>query len=200
MRKMEKIEFRTLRASKKTNKGTTIILTPSSTGDIVFEMALLKGFNENDKPTYDYSTKAVFSLGMIEASKVALSVNKFLLVPAKYAKKIEFNHSASKSPKKITFDLALNPNGEPQMQVNVYVTNESKAFNIYLNEEEMNCIRLFLESQVNPAQKYLNMLSGSSFKVEKENLDFKNDDLAFKSAAFDKLTSIENILLNGGKQ
>lgn len=158
-----KVEFRTLRSSKKTNTGNVFIATQSKSGDIIFEMAKLKAFNEAGKPTFDYANKTIFGLSDIEASKLALSIQRFLSNPSGYAsyynKPIVFPHMAAAKPKNITFTFSVKENAEKkiegQLQVNVYHTNDKSNYNIYLNEDEAYALKSVLDAQINPAMKKL---------------------------------------------
>ncbi|MGL5311796.1 MAG: hypothetical protein ACRCX2_22760 [Paraclostridium sp.] len=156
-----KVEFRTLRSSKKSNTGNILIATQSKTGDIIFEMAKLKAFNEAGKPTFDYSKKTIFGLSDIEASKIALAMNRFLSNPGAYVnyytKPISLQHHTASTPKNINFTFSLKENSEQkmdgQLQVNVYHVNDKSNYNIYLNEEEIYALKAVLDSQINPTLK-----------------------------------------------
>ncbi|MGL6099105.1 MAG: hypothetical protein ACRC0G_05720 [Fusobacteriaceae bacterium] len=156
-----RIEFRTLRSSKKTNTGTVVIASQTNTGDILFEMAKLKSFNENGKPTFDYNNKSIFGLNDIEVAKIHLAIERFLFDPERYIQKwkkpISFPHMASAKPKNIGFTFSVRENNEGikegQMLLNVSQINDKISFSIYMNEEEINAFKHVLEAQINPALK-----------------------------------------------
>lgn len=179
----EKIEFRTLRANKKSNTGTIIMVTPASSGDMIWEMAKLKGFNQNGNPNFDYNNKTVFGLGLFEASKVSIVINRFLASCNRPKQVIEFPHLTAKVPKKITFTFSTVEDFKTkekvaQMQVNVIhpskVENEvGENYNIYLNEEEMYVVKQFLDAQINPATKRMTAEAFRALKMDKDTNMYK---------------------------
>lgn len=187
----EKIEFRTLRASKKNNSGTVIIITPAASGDMIWEMAKLKGFNNNDKPNFDYDNKSVFGLSQFEAAKVSIVINRFLASCNRAKQSIEFPHLAAAVPKKITFTFSAvedytTKEKVPQMQVQVYHSprnqnEQGENYNIYLNEEEMYVVKQFLDAQINPALRRVTAEAHRALKMDKDNNMFKEDTNKYKN-------------------
>ncbi|MGL6130297.1 MAG: hypothetical protein ACRCZ9_01615 [Fusobacteriaceae bacterium] len=183
-----RIEFRTLRSSKVKNTGTVVIATQTPSGDILFEMAKLKGFNDNDKPTFDYSNKAIFGLGDIEAAKLQMAMERFLFDPERYVQKwkkaIVFPHRASAKPKDITFTFSVRPNkegvNEGQMLLSVYQPADSSNFSIYLNEEEVNALKHVLEAQINPALKRVAVEYHRNEQVMEQLSEYVKDGYNFR--------------------
>ncbi|MGL5716368.1 MAG: hypothetical protein ACRCXX_13630 [Cetobacterium sp.] len=184
MEVFEKIEFRTMRANRKNNTGTVIIVTPAGSGDMIWEMAKLKCFNQNDKPTFDYNNKTIFALGQLEAAKISIVINRYLASCNRPKQVVEFPHLTASTPKKITFTFSATEDFKTkekvsQMQVNVLhpsndPNEQGENYNIYLNEEEMYVVKQFLDAQINPALKRVNAEASRSLKMDKDTNLFKN--------------------------
>ncbi|MGL4452415.1 MAG: hypothetical protein ACRCTZ_14680 [Sarcina sp.] len=180
----EKIEFRTMRASKKSNTGTVIVITPAASGDMIWEMAKLKGFNQNDKPTFNYDNKTIFGLSQLEAAKISIVINRYLASCNRPKQSIEFPHLTAGTPKKITFTFSATEDFKTkekvsQMQVNVFhpsnnQNQEGENYNIYLNEDEMYVVKQFLDAQINPALRRVTCEAFRSLKMDKDTNMYKD--------------------------
>lgn len=190
--KKDFIEFRTLRASKRNNTGTVIIITPASSGDMIFEMANLLTFNDSGKPTFNYDKKTVFGLDNFEAARVSMAIGKFLSNPNRPIDKIELPHLETKIPKRINFNFSKIKDEKAQieraqMQVSVYHDGTDDKYNIYLNEAEMYCVKQFLDSQINPSLKRITIESYN-------NREFREEDSQFKDLLYGIIEKIEGMI------
>lgn len=182
MENFQKIEFRTLRANRKSNTGTIIIVTPMNNGDMMWEMAKLKEFNHDGKPTFDYGNKTKFGLSLLEASKLSIAINRSLGSPSR-KQTIELPHLSAAVPKKITFAFKdtedfYTKEKVAQMQVQVYhqpknQNEQGENYNIYLNEEEMYVVKQFLDAQINPALRRVTAEAYRALLVEGDTNDYK---------------------------
>ncbi|MGL4989193.1 MAG: hypothetical protein ACRCX2_13225 [Paraclostridium sp.] len=195
LREKVTVEFRTLRSSKKSNTGTILIATQTQKGDILFEMAKLREFNNNGKPTFDYNNKCIFGLGDIEASKLELAITRFLFDPERYVQKwqepIKFPHMASAKPKNISFTFSVRANmkgiNEGQMLVSVNQPGDGTSYQIYLNEEETNAIKHVLTAQINPALKRVASEYGRNENFKEEVKEYVNNGYGFRNFVASKV-------------
>lgn len=137
--------FQTLRSSRKTGVGTCLQIAPTRNGNLIFTLAPQVAMDERGLPRFDYQNSQKFGFSDIEASRIALAISRQLMNP--HEVELNFPHMASQTPKNIFLKFSMY-NGVLQGSLSVKPQN-GNFISIFLNEDELNVIKINLESQIN---------------------------------------------------
>lgn len=175
-------EWSTLRTSKD-GKGTKLILKPTETGEVIFQMAKQNGTIKNGPqtlPTFDYKNSSFFGFADIEMAKIVRTIEKqfinYSLSTEELVPELVFPHMNSKAPKTIKFAFTIY-NGKLQCTLScLFSEGAGTNMTIYLNEEEIECIKEICRTQY----------TFSSSRILNEYFD----NLKFKAAVMETLYQI----------
>lgn len=197
-------EWSTLRTSKD-GKGVKLILKPTSTGEIIVQMARQNGTTKNGTqtlPTFDYKTALCFKFNDIEIAKIARAIEKqfinYSLGTGEMIPELVFPHLNSNSPKTIKFSFTIY-NTKLQGTLSCLLPEGTgNNIGIYLNEEEMECIKEIFKNQYNFSQSRMLNEYVDNNKFKEEIMTFlinkEKDDNEFKSKVMEILCKITNKL------
>lgn len=144
-----KREIRFIKGSPKSNKATCLIMSTTKDG-LIFQGAKQSGTVQDKQgrllPKFNYDTKLFFTFSETEMAKIVKTLNKLFFSPTEI--ELKFPHMVGKEPKNINLKFSLY-NGQLQCGLNVYVpSNTEKNFSIYLDEDELEILKLNFAKQI----------------------------------------------------